>query len=203
MNGLSKANHILARMHARTLYSAENGELLKVLSKLVAPTFVPAGFMELAFVMARVSLPLAMRELLTALEENPNQSVIRQGLPFAILIFAAAVIAAFAQHRETHLCKKSGIVMRAALISTIYEHSLRLSAAGQAGLSTGEVTNMVATDTQKLCEVLQEGHMLWSCPLFVIIVAALLWVVMGPELLVGILVLIGFLPVVKMIVSRM
>ena len=170
---------------------------------MVAPTFVPAGFMELAYVVARVGLPLAMRELLIALEENPNKSVIREGLPYTIIIFVAAVTAALAQHREIHLCKKSGIIMRAALVSTIYEHLLRLSAAGQAGLSTGEVTNLVATDTQKLCEVLEEGHMIWSCPLFVVVVAALLWVVMGPELLVGILVLIGFLPVVKMIVTRM
>ncbi|CAB9498980.1 Oligomycin resistance ATP-dependent permease YOR1 [Seminavis robusta] len=187
----------------RALYTAENGELLHVLWKLAAPTFIPAGFMQLAFVVARVTLPMAMRQLLTALEENPNQSVIRQGLPWAVLIFCAAILAAFAQHRETHLATKSGIVMRAALISIIYEHSLRLSAAGQAGITTGEVTNLVATDTQKLFEVCLEGHLIWSCPLFVLIVAVLLWVVMGPELLVGVVVLIGFVPVVKYIVSRM
>lgn len=187
----------------RQYYREEEGALLKVLWRLAAPNFVPAGFYQLVYVAARVSLPLAMRGLLTSLEDNPNQAIIREGLPYVILIFVAAVTAAFAQHREVHLATKSGIVMRAALISMIYEHSLRLSAAGKAGLSGGEVTNLVATDTQKIFEVTLEGHLIWSCPLFVVIVTVLLWVVMGPELIVGVVVLIGFVPIVKMIVSRM
>ena len=187
----------------RQYYQEERGALLTVLWKLAAPTFVPAGFFQLVYVAARVSLPLAMRSLLMALEDNPNQAVIREGLPYVVVIFVAAVTAAFAQHRQVHLATKSGIIMRAALISTIYEHSLRLSSSGKAGLTVGEVTNLVATDTQKIFEVTLEGHLIWSCPVFVVIVTALLWVVMGPELIVGVFVLIGFVPIVKMIVSRM
>ena len=62
--------------------------------------------------------------------------------------------------------------MRAALISSIYEHALRLSSKGQAGLTTGEVTNLIATDAQKLFEVTIEGHLVWSCPLSIVIVSA-------------------------------
>ena len=187
----------------RQHYAEEQGHLRKVLWKLAAPTFCPAGLYQLVYVAARVSLPLAMRGLLMALEDNPNQAIVREGLPYVAVIFVAAVAAAFAQHRGVHLATKSGIVMRAALISMIYEHALRLSAKGKAGLSSGEVTNLVATDTQKIFEVTLEGHLVWSCPLFVIIVTVLLWVVMGPELIVGVVVLIGFVPIVKMIVSRM
>ena len=187
----------------RQYYTEEQGQLWKVLWKLAAPTFVPAGFYQLIYVAARVSLPLAMRGLLMALEDNPNQAIVREGLPYVVVIFVAAVAAAFAQHREVHLATQAGIVMRAALISMIYEHSLRLSPGGKTGLSGGEVTNLVATDTQKIFEVTLEGHLVWSCPLFVIIVTVLLWVVMGPELIVGVVVLIGFVPIVKMIVSRM
>ena len=187
----------------RQYFKEEEGVLLKVLWRLAAPTFVPAGFYQLVYVVARVSLPLAMRGLLRALEDNPNQAIIREGLPYVIVIFVAAVAGAFTQHRQVHLATKSGIALRAALISMIYEHSLRLSATGKAGLTSGEVTNLVATDTQKIFEVTLEGHLVWSCPLFVVIVMALLWVVMGPELIVGVVVLIAFVPIVKMIVSRM
>jgi len=187
----------------RQLYTTENGQLVKVLWKLAAPTFVPAGFIELVYVISRVAVPIAMRELLLVLEANPNQGVIQEGLPFGIVIFLAAIVAAFCQHREVHLTTKSGIVLRSALISIIYEHCLRLSSAGKAGLTPGEVTNLVATDTQKLFEVTLEGHLLWSCPLFIAIVTVLLWLVMGPELIVGVFVLIGFVPIVKKIISTM
>jgi ABC-type multidrug transport system fused ATPase/permease subunit len=185
------------------LYDQENGHLLRVLWKLVAPTFVPAAFMELVYVVARITLPLTMRELLIVLEENPNESVIREGFPYAVIIFVAAVLGAFAHHRETHLATKSGIIMRAALVSTIYEHSLKLTAKGKARLASGEITNLIATDTQKLFEVTVEGNNVWSCPVFVVIVTGLLWHVMGPELIVGVLVLIAFVPIVQSIVSRM
>lgn len=184
-------------------YNKENGRLLWVLWKLAAPTFVPAGFVQLVYMGARITLPLAMRELLVVLEEHPNESVVREGLPYVAIIFLAAVIAAFAQHRQVHLATKSGIIMRAALISKIYEHALQLSAKGKAGMTSGEVTNLVATDTQKLFEVMLEGHLVWSCPLFIVVVTSLLWVVMGPELLVGVVVLIAFVPIVQQIVQRM
>jgi hypothetical protein len=48
---------------------------------------------------------------------------------------------------------KSGIAMRAASISVIYQHLLRLSPEGKIGLTSGEITNLVATDTQKIYEV--------------------------------------------------
>ena len=196
-----KADHLVTEFSE--LYQQEEGQLLRVLWRLAAPTFVPAGFVQLVYMAARIALPLTMRELLNVLEDNPNESVIKEGLPYAIIIFLAAIVAAFAQHRQVHLATKSGIIMRAALISTIYEHSLKLSANGKAGLTTGEVTNLVATDTQKLFEVMLEGHLIWSCPLFIVIVTGLLWLVMGPELIVGVVVLIAFVPIVQSIVQRM
>jgi ABC-type multidrug transport system fused ATPase/permease subunit len=185
------------------IYKQEDGRLLRVLWRLAAPTFVPAGFVQLAYMAARITLPLAMRELLIVLEEHPNEAVVRAGLPYAATIFLATIVAAFAQHRQIHLATKSGIIMRAALISVIYEHSLKLSAGGKSGLTTGEVTNLVATDTQKLFEVMLEGHLIWSCPLFIVIVTGLLWYVMGPVMVIGVVVLMAFVPVVQSIVQRM
>lgn len=184
-------------------YEEEDGNLLRVLWRLAAPTFVPGGVVQLVYIGARITLPLSMKELLTVLEEHPNESVVRRGLPFAVTIFVAAVVAAFAQHRQIHLSKKSGIVVRTALITKIYQHALKLSSTGKTGLTSGEVTNLVATDTQKIFEVFEEGQNLWSTPVFIVIVAALLWIVMGPELIVGVIVLIAFVPVVQKIVQTM
>jgi len=174
-----------------------------VLLKLVAPAFIPAGFWELVYVACRISLPLSLRQLLLALQRNPGESILQQGLPYAIALTVATLISALSQNRMVFLSTKSGIMLRAALTSAIYEHALRLTPAGRAGLTTGEVTNLVAVDTQKLFDVMLEGHNVWSCPLLICVVTVLLGVMIGPELIIGVAALILFLPVVQAIVRRM
>jgi ABC-type multidrug transport system fused ATPase/permease subunit len=140
---------------------------------------------------------------LIVIEQNPGQNVVSEGLPYAIILSIAACLSALAQNRTTFLSTKSGIILRAALIRAIYKHSLRLSPAGRAGLTTGEVTNLVAVDTQKLYDVMLEFHNLWSCPILIVVVSVLLSVIVGPTLMVGVVVLILMLPLVQTLVSRM
>jgi len=177
--------------------------LIRALWKVAAPSYIPAGLWELLYVTARVSLPLSLRQLLIVLENNPGQNVVQEGLPFAFTLALGALVGALAQNRTVYLSTKSGIIIRAALTSAIYEHSLRLTPEGRMGLTVGEVTNLVAVDTQKLYDVMLEGHNLWSCPIILIVVSALLWVIMGPELVLGVATLILFLPLVKLLVGRM
>jgi ABC-type multidrug transport system fused ATPase/permease subunit len=185
------------------MYYDEKGSLVSALWKIAAPSFKPAGLWELLFVVARISLPLSLRELLLIITKNPGLPIILEAIPFAITLSLAAITAALSQNRVTFLSTQSGICIRAALTSAIYEHSLQLTPVGRRGLTAGEVTNLVAVDSQKLFDVMVEGHNLWSCPLLIVAVSALLWITMGPELTVGVGVLILFVPVVQQIVSRM
>lgn len=184
-------------------YHKEVKSLKSVLWRMALPVFVPAGFYELIYVTCRISMPLSLRSLLQALEQNPESAIIKEGLPFAILISLAALVGAIAQNRTTFLSTQSGILLRASLTSAIYEHALKLSPAGREGLTAGEITNLVAVDTQKIFDVMVEGHNLWSCPMLIIVVSALLWMIMGPELVIGVALLILFLPIVQFFVSRM
>jgi hypothetical protein len=93
--------------------------------------------------------------------------------------------------------------MRAAVVNIIYEHVLELSPKGRVGLTSGEVANLVAVDTQKLFEVAQEGHLIWSLPLSITLVTIALVIVLGPTTLVGIAVLIMFVPFIERITSKM
>lgn len=184
-------------------YHKQGKSLKSVLWKMGLPIFLPAGFYELVYVFCRVSMPLSLRRLLQALEENPNSAIVSQGLPFAILVCVASLVGAVAQNRTTFLSTQSGILLRASLTSAIYEHALRLSPTGREGLTAGEITNLVAVDTQKIYDVMVEGHNLWSCPLLILVVSGLLWGIMGPELVIGVVLLILFLPIVQFFVSRM
>lgn len=148
-------------------------------------------------------MPLSLREVLLVLQANPGQSVVREGLPYAITLALAALLSALSQNRTQFLSTKTGITIRAALTSAIYDHALRLTPEGRAGLTAGEVTNLVAVDTQKLYDVMLEAHNMWSCPLIIVVVTILLWRIMGPELTIGVLALILVVPIVKFFVGRM
>jgi len=148
-------------------------------------------------------MPLLVRELLTVLERNPDRDVVRQALPYAVAVFVALVLNAFADHRQRHLATKTGIVLRSAVINAAYAHVLNLTPDGRVGLTSGEVANLVAVDTQKLYEVAQEGHLVWSLPLSMILVTVFLILIIGPVALVGIAVLALFVPAVERITSRM
>jgi ATP-binding cassette subfamily C (CFTR/MRP) protein 1 len=194
-------NYVHRKRHGEAVGTQKH--LIATLWHIAAPTFVPAGFCQLLTVICQVTLPLLVRELLRILEDNPSTKVVSEGMPYAIGISLLLFINGFGNHRQRHLALKSGVAMRAAVVNVIYEHVLELSPKGRVGLTSGEVANLVAVDTQKLFEVAQEGHLIWSLPLSIVLVTIALVIVLGPTTLVGIAVLIMFVPFIERITSRM
>lgn len=184
---------------------AARRQLLWALWKIGAPTFVPAGFCELLVVLCGTALPLLVRELLGVLEQQQadGTEVLTKGLPLAISIFIVSILNGFGNHRHRHLALKTGVALKATIVNVLYQHVLQLSPAGKKGLTSGEVTNLVAVDAQKLFEVTQEGHLIWALPLSIVLVTFFLYRTLGPSTLVGIVVLIGFVPVIQKVTARM
>lgn len=183
-------------------YSSSRRKLLWTLWKIGASNFIPAGFCELLVVLCGTALPLLVRELLEVLEQNED-NVIQRGMPLAISIFVVSLFNGFGNHRHRHLALKTGVVLRAAVVNELYQHVMHLSPAGRKGLTSGEVTNLVAVDAQKLFEVTQEGHLIWALPLSIVLVTFFLYRTLGPSTLVGIVVLIGFVPLIQKVTARM
>ena len=150
---------------------------------------------------------VCVQKLLQAVESSYQQDVatavmIQETLPFVFLIFVLSVINAITTHRYQFLSYQSGIALRTAVISVIYEHSLKLSPKGREGLTSGQVTNLVATDTQKLFEVMHDLHMIWSAPLAIAIVVTLLLLILGPSCLIGAAILVGLVPLSKKVAHQ-
>lgn len=175
--------------------------LLKSLWNVGAPTFLPAGVYQLVSVIVVSTMPLIVRRFLSVLEDNEN--VLQAGLSWSFLFTAATFINGLVTQRYRHQAFKSGIALKSATVNIVYQHVLRLSPAGKKGLTAGEINNLVAVDAQKLYEVTQEGHLVWALPLSVALVTWFLCLVMGPATLVGVLVLVAFLPIIKLVTKQM
>jgi ABC-type multidrug transport system fused ATPase/permease subunit len=182
----------------------EHHSLLRALWKIARKYYFAAAVWEMLYIIARVALPMALRRLLIVIQTaQEGESIVKDALASVIVMAVAGFMVALCQGRSVFLSTQAGIAVRAVLTSVIYEHALQLTPRGRMGLTTGTITNMVATDSQKLYDVLLEGQNLWSCPVLIIVVAVLLWMYIGPELVLGIVVLILFLPIIKVIVGTM
>ena len=126
-----------------------------------------------------------------------------EGIGAVLALFLGSVIDGIAQERFKYLSFQSGITIRSATIISIYDHMLNLSSKGKQHLLTGETTNLVAIDCQKLFEVCQEGHLVWSCPLSMVIVTVLLLITLGPPTLVGMTSMFLLVPLVQKVVRKM
>lgn len=178
--------------------AATHNHFLRTLWVLVKPTFIHAGFCQLVALSAQLSVPMCVMKLLQAVEDSNGGNIIHDTLPFVLGIFFLSIINALCTHRHQLLSYQSGIIIRSAVTCAIYEKSLNLSPKGRSGgLTSGNVTNLVATDTQKLFEVMHEAHMIWSCPLAIAVAVILLLVIIGPSCLVGAAILVGLVPLSK------
>jgi ABC-type multidrug transport system fused ATPase/permease subunit len=177
--------------------------LLKTLWKISKASYIPAGLCELMVVICGVSMPLLVRGLLVVLENNPNKQIISAGVPYATAIFSVSVVNAFGNNRHRHLALKTGIALRAAIVNMIYQHVLQLSPEGKNKLTSGEVVNLVAVDTQKIFEVSQDLHLVWALPMSILLVSFFLYRTLGACTLIGIAVLIAFVPLIQTVTSQM
>ncbi len=182
-------------------YKATQRLLFKSLWKVAAPTFVPAGISQLVATVVISCMPLVVRRLLFVLEEGVD--VVNRGLRWSLLLTLMTLVNGLATQRYRHQSVKTGVALRSAMVNIIYKHVLMLSPAGKKGLTSGEINNLVAVDAQKLYEVTQEGHLIWALPLSVTIVTCFLCMIMGPSTLVGVCVLIFFLPLIKVVTKQM
>jgi len=200
---LEKQRESKSKNVGKSARKARRAMLLRVLWDISKPTYVYAGYYQLVTVLVQAFNPLAVQYLLRLIERYPDENIFRKGIGFAIALFLCSVVDGIAQERHKFLSFQSGILIRAATAASIYHHMLNLTSKGKQHLLTGETTNLVSIDCQKLFEVCQEGHLIWSCPLSMVIVTILLLVTLGPSTLVGMVSMFCLVPIVQKVVGKM
>ena len=95
-----------------------------------------------------------------------------------------------------------GLRMRIALISTIYNKTLRVTSADLSKFSSGEIVNMMSTDTDRIVNFCPSFHAFWSLPFQVGITLYLLYREVGLAFLAGLSFAILLIPVNRLIAVK-
>jgi ABC-type multidrug transport system fused ATPase/permease subunit len=164
------------------------GSLFKLLNDLIQflPAVVLGGFLRF---IAGKSHPL---ELFVA-----GGSVNGYGAAYCLLLFFIPVLRTVFEQVYFYYAQASGICIKGALGTAVYRKTMRLSAAGRDGSTTGEVLNHMQLDAQRVGDLMLFINVLWSGILQTVGYMTLLYFYIGWASLGGFAVMVILIPLQK------
>ncbi|XP_031240697.1 canalicular multispecific organic anion transporter 1 [Mastomys coucha] len=113
----------------------------------------------------------------------------------AILLFAVTLIQSFCLQGYFQFCFVAGMSVRTTIIASVYKKALTLSNLARRQYTIGETVNLMSVDSQKLMDVTNYMHLVWSSVLQICLSIFFLWRELGPSILAGVGLLVLLVPV--------
>lgn len=133
--------------------------------------------------------------------ENPQPAY--QGIIIAVGMFITAICQTMFLHQYFQRCFMTGMRLRAALVTSIYQKTLVLSNASRQKSTVGEIVNHMSVDAQRLMDLCTYFHIVWSGPFQIVIALFFLYNTMGPSIGAGVGILILAIPLNTYIARKM
>ena len=132
-------------------------------------SFAPTIFCGMAVKAAADGLNFAMTQVLRmfirSISTRKDNINLHPGYLWGIALFLTAILQATFNLQNYVQAITAGFQMRSAAISAIYRKSLTLKASERSKYTTGEITNLMALDSQRFVDVASNVNFLWSIPI--------------------------------------
>ncbi|KAI7818635.1 P-loop containing nucleoside triphosphate hydrolase protein [Gamsiella multidivaricata] len=174
----------------------ENSSLSKALAKAFGKQFYIAGIWKLINDTLGFMQPLLLRRMLLFVMsyDTPEPQPLYRGYTLACLMFVCSLLQTTVVQQYFHLCFRTGMNIRAALVTAIYQKSLRLSNSSRQDSTVGEIVNHMSIDAQRIQDLVSNLHSLWSGVFQIAVTLYLLHATMGWAIFVGLGVMILIIP---------
>ncbi|XP_029418874.1 canalicular multispecific organic anion transporter 1 isoform X2 [Nannospalax galili] len=117
------------------------------------------------------------------------------GYIFAIIMFAVSLIQSFCLQYYFQLCFILGMTVRTTVMASVYKKALTLSNLARRQYTIGETVNLMSVDAQKLMNVTNFMHLVWSSVIQIVLSIYFLWRELGPSVLAGVGMMVLLVPV--------
>ncbi|OLY82777.1 Metal resistance protein YCF1 [Smittium mucronatum] len=175
---------------------SNRNSLLMVIIKNFSGSMLIAAFCKFINDISQFMLPILLKYLLdfvsTYSSDTPLDPLIGIYYAFAMLLFSLIRSVALNQHFNHNNFTAMGV--RAGLISNIYKKSMLLSNKSRAKYNSGDIINRMSVDSQRIYEFIQYSQNIWSSPFQVILALYLSFVTLGWSAIVGLIIMILFIP---------
>ncbi|KAI8900330.1 P-loop containing nucleoside triphosphate hydrolase protein [Globomyces pollinis-pini] len=188
----------------------QNPSLYTTIKNVYLRKIAPIGILRFISDMGTNFAPILIQYLLLFQAESQSQAAAGKempsfyyGLSYAIGIFAIQFYITVIQNKFFQLSLGAGLSVKTAFIGLIFRKSTKLSAAARQNFNSGKVTNLVSTDTARIEQFINMGHVLWTAPIQFSIITTLLILLLGPAALAGIVLLIVLMPLQKVLMGKL
>ncbi|XP_052048462.1 ATP-binding cassette sub-family C member 10 [Apodemus sylvaticus] len=175
----------------------EGAQLWRALYGAFGCRYLALGLLKLVGTMLGFSGPLLLSLLVGFLEEG--QEPLSHGLLYVLGLASGTVMSAVLQNQYGYEIRKVTLQARVAVLSLLYRKALRL---GPSRPPTGEVLNLLGTDSERLLNFAGSFHEAWGLPLQLAITLYLLYQQVGTAFLAGLVLALLLVPVNKVIATR-
>uniref|UniRef100_A0A3P9Q7W5 Canalicular multispecific organic anion transporter 1-like n=1 Tax=Poecilia reticulata TaxID=8081 RepID=A0A3P9Q7W5_POERE len=118
-----------------------------------------------------------------------------EGYLYSVLLLVVALLQSLFLQQYFQRCFVLGMKVRTALMAAVYKKALVMSNDNRKESTVGETVNLMSADTQRFNDVTNFIHLLWSCPLQIIVSIIFLWLELGPSTLAGLAVMVLMVPI--------
>ncbi|KAL3972078.1 ATP-binding cassette, subfamily C (CFTR/MRP), member 2 [Sarotherodon galilaeus] len=125
-----------------------------------------------------------------------------EGYLYAVLLMVVALLQSLTLQQYLQHCHVLGMKVRTALMAAVYKKALVVSNDTRKESTVGETVNLMSADAQRFNDVTTSIHLLWSCPLQIIISIVFLWLELGPSVLAGLGVMVLIIPTNALIATK-
>ncbi|XP_040286793.1 ATP-binding cassette sub-family C member 10-like [Bufo bufo] len=144
--------------------------------------------------------PVLLNLLVNFMETR--QEALSWGVLYTIGLFTTGLLGALVQNQFTHQINKLMLSVRASVLTSIYQKTLRGEGTGLAKFSPGEVINFMSTDADRISNFCRSFHELWSLPVQFSVTLYLMYLQVGIAFLGGLGLALLLVPLNKVIASR-
>ncbi|KAF4071490.1 hypothetical protein AMELA_G00273860 [Ameiurus melas] len=124
------------------------------------------------------------------------------GYIYAVLLLIVAILQSFFLQQYFHRCFTLGMQVRTAIMAAVYKKAMVMSNNARKESTVGETVNLMSADAHRFNDVTNFIHLLWSCPLQIVMSIAFLWIELGPSVLAGLLVMLLMVPINGLLATK-
>ncbi|KAJ3652255.1 hypothetical protein Zmor_018236 [Zophobas morio] len=185
------------------LKTQKNPSLWRTLRKVFGLEFFLYGLiLVVEELIVRMCQPLLIGKLMSYY--TPNQTTIskNEACIYASFVVFASFLYVMIGHSYALGLFHLGMKIRVAVSSLVYRKSLKLSQSTIADNTAGHLLNLLANDVGRFEYNVANVHFLWMGPLETLVICGLTYWMLGATAIIGIAILLGFIPVQVYLAKR-
>lgn len=183
----------------------ENGDypkswLIPTIFKTFKGVLIESAFFKLLQDLLAFASPQLLKLMISFTQDTSSYAW--QGYLYAVGLLLVAILQSLFLQQYFQRCFVLGMQVRTAIMAAVYKKALVVSNDARKESTVGETVNLMSADAQRFNDVTNFIHLLWSCPLQIILAIAFLWLELGPAVLAGLAVMVLMVPINGLLATK-